>query len=203
MLKNLLKISVVSTIFLQLTSSATYASPTNFLYLSGSNSSSSGILTYDFDFSEFICSSYGGTVSCGDEPNLSPIRVTGLDYIVSFSAVFSGLNFSPTSKTFTKNDLTDFSIYIDQVGNFWSTPSFIGDNIYTNEVPLIIGVPLPPSEDGWQATVDFVNGQTLYTTDSPNFPTPEPLTILGASTAIAFGAGFKRRVKNRINAQNS
>jgi hypothetical protein len=167
----------------------------NFNYLSGPNQFSSGVVAYELDFSEFTCSDYGGIVDCEDGEDLSIIRVTGLNYVTSFTAAFSNLSVLPTTKTFTKADLTDFSIYIDQFGNFLSTPSFVGNEIYTNEVYLLSGVPLPPSEDGWQATVDFVNGQTIYTADNPSFPLPEPLTILGASTAIAFGAAFKRRIK--------
>lgn len=182
---------------LLLASASTHASNEegliNFNYQSGPNEFSSGILTYSLDFSEFTCSIYGGNVDCGEEPSLPPIRVTGLDYVANFSAAFSDLSFPLTTKTFTKDDLTNFSIYIDGVGNFLSTPSFVGSEINTNEVSLDIRIPLPTGD--WLATVDFVNGQTIYKANNPIFPIPEPLTLLGASTAVAFGAGFKRRLK--------
>ena len=62
-------------------------------------------------------------------------------------------------------------------------------NSISDDGSTIVGVGTNPDgrREAWIATLDG----TPY---APNTPVPEPLTILGAGTAIAFGAGFKRKL---------
>ncbi len=96
---------------------------------------------------------------------------------------------SPTSSHY---EIADFltlynKFFIDQDG-----ATTLPDN-----PPLNVPFPIPPSDNAFAFQWDF----NLNTGESVTFnsqfdyaPVPEPLTILGAGTAIALGAGFKRKL---------
>ena len=53
---------------------------------------------------------------------------------------------------------------------------------------------LSPVDSFWSRNSDDINLRPQLKLDFDVQPVPEPLTILGAGTAIAFGAGFKRKL---------
>ncbi|GBF82395.1 hypothetical protein AsFPU1_3823 [Aphanothece sacrum FPU1] len=111
--------------------------------------------------------------------------------MLGFSLSFTGLASSPTTTTFTLADLTDWEFLTDKTAtialtNFNSLPNADGYSLF--------GV-------GSNLGAFFRTGEeTFYTiTVGTPQPIPEPLTVLGAGTALGFGATFKRKLAKKTN----
>lgn len=161
-----------------------------FEYSSGANIGSSGTGTWSLNQEELksvLCIDYGGNFDCGTGQELEPITLNGLQYLESFSVTFTDLSSTPNTVSFTKSDLSGWSLSIDRIGNFLGDPSFYGPSL---------NIMYTESPESWLATVNFSNGETVYevSTNTP-YPIPEPITLLGVGTAIGFGVRFKTQKK--------
>ncbi|MDJ0598727.1 MAG: PEP-CTERM sorting domain-containing protein [Crocosphaera sp.] len=125
-----------------------------------------------------------------DDSNLAPnILLDDLSDLENFSATFTNLSSIPSTTTFSLSDLSDWIYRTDDLGNIVDVNFFMGAATNTDGYRLQGSGPLfiQLSGNGELATYDI----------TPGTPVPEPSTILGASVALAFGKGFKRKLAKK------
>ena len=100
---------------------------------------------------------------------------------------FSAFNFGETA---TSDDFGIFSGDLFLNAGYASNDPILGGGTFTGETFASLGINASQSY-----TYDLINGEQIFLEFGQ--PIPEPLTMLGASAAVAFGAAFKRKQKNQ------
>lgn len=121
-------------------------------------------------------------------------------------SIFDDNGGQPGTSVFSEFVVGNASETFDGIYNYSATlASSFTANADTNYWLALVPDPTFPPQWGWQpgsggnqvAYQDFFGSRSLlvgdFTFSLQGQPVPEPLTLLGASAAIAFGAAFKRR----------
>lgn len=159
-------------------------------------------------------------------PPLAPATVTA-DFLQSFLDATSGpfvgatlVSLTPDPVTFTRTATTPFTLYqlnpfainLSSVPGFASgytlsviptSDSFIRvSNSISSSISNVITLAAVDNQgngySGSFALNDTASGDGTFSLSFTSHNVPEPLTILGASAAVAFGAAFKRRNANKV-----
>jgi hypothetical protein len=89
------------------------------------------------------------------------------------------------------NSDSEFGLTFTQGGNVSAegTNLGIGDRPFANQFGVTANTPIILTNQGIAGTLQI----SSITVDDNFTPVPEPLTLLGATAAMGFGAAFKRR----------
>lgn len=128
-------------------------------------------------------------------PNSTPYTTPGQTPWINFGsqtigATTANLTFNLDPATFTRQYSAPGSVAFNS-GLLTGTFSFDGDTIATGWVNASIS----GGSSSYQITLGTVP-------DNPNPPVPEPLTMLGAGTALGLGTLFKRQSSGKQNKDN-
>lgn len=146
----------------------------------------------DLSFSGLVSGDYSLTIPLtdfGNQVGVVDVQLS-LDGGSSFSNIFDnldyGLNFGRTAQlNFNANGVNDIIVRFFVGGNEFGVTGGTTNGINVNRIFTINGLEL--------------EGPTVSVSE----PVPEPLTLLGAGAAIAFGTGFKRKLKKRKLSKNN
>jgi len=147
--------------------------------------------------SSFCDSSTGGfTGACGG----APVTISGFPQNFVYNAVDDNYSLGAFSITFgpgvvgATNPLT---VNVDPGTYFRIGSDNPGGQSIIVSNPFLTGSDIDGNTYGGAFTINFSGGASTYSMSFTTDNVPEPLTMLGASAAIAFGAAFKRRNANK------